>query len=88
MLVTAAVNDVLLAVVAFAIVLIPAIIIHELGHFFRRETSRHQCAGIWYWLSATSWSALHVGRNGIHAQLAAAGRLCPSLGRRYGRSRG
>ena len=30
----AAANDILLAIVAFALVLIPAIIIHELGHFF------------------------------------------------------
>ena len=37
MLVTAAVNDVLLAVVAFAIVLIPAIIIHELDIFSPRN---------------------------------------------------
>ena len=30
----AAANDILLAVIAFGIVLIPAVIIHELGHFF------------------------------------------------------
>jgi len=34
MLVSAVGNDILLAIVAFAIILIPAIIIHELGHFF------------------------------------------------------
>jgi regulator of sigma E protease len=33
MLVSAAANDLLLAIAAFALVLIPAIIIHELGHF-------------------------------------------------------
>ena len=33
MLIPAAANDLLLAIIAFAIVLIPAIIIHELGHF-------------------------------------------------------
>lgn len=34
MLASVAGNDILLAVLAFAIILIPAIIIHELGHFF------------------------------------------------------
>ena len=34
MLIPAAANDLLLAVIAFVIVLFPAIIIHELGHFF------------------------------------------------------
>ena len=34
MLLSAAANDIILAVIAFGIVLIPAIIIHELGHFF------------------------------------------------------
>ena len=33
MLVSAAANDILLALAAFALVLIPAVIIHELGHF-------------------------------------------------------
>ncbi len=33
MLLTAAANDILLAVAAFVLVLIPAVIIHELGHF-------------------------------------------------------
>jgi regulator of sigma E protease len=33
MLVSAATNDILLALAAFALVLIPAVIIHELGHF-------------------------------------------------------
>ena len=34
MLATVAGNDIVLAVIAFGIILIPAIIIHELGHFF------------------------------------------------------
>ncbi len=34
MILTAAGNDILLALLAFGLVLIPAIIIHELGHFF------------------------------------------------------
>ncbi len=34
MLLPAAANDILLALTAFALVLIPAVIIHELGHFF------------------------------------------------------
>lgn len=34
MLASVAGNDILLAIIAFAIILIPAIIIHELGHFF------------------------------------------------------
>ncbi|MDE2748614.1 MAG: RIP metalloprotease RseP [Chloroflexota bacterium] len=33
MLVSAAANDILLAIAAFALVLLPAVIIHELGHF-------------------------------------------------------
>lgn len=34
MMIYATGNDILLAVIAFAVILIPAIIIHELGHFF------------------------------------------------------
>ncbi len=34
MIISAAGNDIILAVIAFGIILIPAIIIHELGHFF------------------------------------------------------
>ena len=56
-----AANDLLLAIAAFVIVLFPAIIIHELGHFFAAKLVGINVLEFGIGFPPPCWQALHLG---------------------------
>ncbi len=82
-------NDALSAIVAFVLVLIPAVLIHELGHFLRGKIGRDHHPRIWHRYAAAHGQAVHAWRNGLHAELAAARRaLCVRSAKIWSRQMG
>ena len=60
MLLSAAANDILLALAAFSLVLIPAVIIHELGHFIAARLVGINVLEFWHWFPAARRPFIHA----------------------------
>ena len=78
----ASATDLLLAIAAFVIVLFPAIIIHELGHFIAAKLVGINVLEFGLGFPPRLGPALPLARDGVHPQSLAHRRICSSFGAR------
>jgi membrane-associated protease RseP (regulator of RpoE activity) len=77
-------NDLLSGIVAFILVLIPAVLIHELGHFAAAKLVGITILEFGIGMPPQNGQVVHLQGYGLHLKLATTGGLCPASWGRYG----